>query len=275
MARVGLVGCGKMAQALLGRWLDTGALQVHEVIGCTSQPESAREVRAIWGIECGTDPAAVVRTCDVILLGVKPQQAGVLWPILAPAVQPNQVWLSLLAGLHTEHLEAMLPGARVVRCMPNTPVRVGMGLVGLTAGRSADAEAAEIARILCRAAGEVVELAEADMDAFTAVAGCGPAYVFLFLEALASAARALGMDEDVAAAMAAQVAAGALELARREARPPAQLRAEVTSKGGMTEAAIRELLARGWPEALTAAVQAAQARGQALASASLASAKGP
>lgn len=275
MARVGLVGCGKMAQALLGRWLDTGALRVQDVVGCTSRAESAREVQATWGIACGTDPGAVVRSSDIVVLGVKPQQAGALWPILAPAVQPGQVWLSLLAGLHTEQLEAVLPGARVVRCMPNTPVRVGMGLVGLTAGYSADSEATDIARVLCRAAGEVVELAEADMDSFTAVAGCGPAYVFLFLEALAGAARALGMREDVAAAMAAQVAAGALELARRESRPPAELRAEVTSKGGMTEAAIRELLARGWPEAMTAAVQAAQARGRVLASASLDSAKRP
>jgi len=206
-----------------------------------------------------------VRSCDIIVLGVKPQQVGALWPSLARTVRPRQVWLSLLAGVHTEQLEAMLPGARVVRCMPNTPVRVGMGLIGLTAGRSADREATEIARILCRSAGEVVELAETDMDSFTAVAGCGPAYVFLFLEALAGAARALGMHEDIAAAMAIQVAAGALELARQEARPPAELRAEVTSKGGMTEAAIAELLDRGWPEAMTAAVKAAEARGRALA----------
>jgi pyrroline-5-carboxylate reductase len=267
--KLGLVGCGKMAQALLGRWLDSGAVQVQDVMGCTARSESARDVQATWGIRCGTDPGAVVRHSDVLVLGIKPQQFSDLWHVLAPEVRPGQIWLSLLAGVHTAQLEEALPGTRVVRCMPNTPVRVGLGLVGLAAGITADHGAMEVARRLCRVAGEVVEVPEADMDAFTAVAGCGPAYVFLFLEALASAAQQLGMTEEVSATMAAQVMAGALELARHDGRPPAVLRAEVTSRGGMTEAAIASLTDAGWPEAMTVAVHAAHARGKVLAQASV------
>lgn len=265
--KVGLVGCGRMAQALLGRWLDSGAVQVRDVMGCTARHETAREVQATWGIACGTDPAEVVRHSDVVILGVKPQQAGGIWHVLAPMVRPEQIWISLLAGVHTAQLESALPGTRIVRCMPNTPVRVGLGLIGLAPGVTADVAAMDVARRLCRVAGEVVEMGEADMDAFTAVAGCGPAYVFLFLEALAEAAQRLGMTETVAATVAAQVMAGALELARHDGRPPADLRAEVTSRGGMTEAALASLHQDGWTEAIATAVQAAFARGQILAQA--------
>lgn len=265
MVRVGLIGCGRMSGALLGRWLASGTLRADDVQACTSRLESAAEVTATFDIACGTDPAPVVAWADVVVLGIKPQQLRAVQPSLT--VRPGQLWLSLLAGVTTAQLETMLPGARVVRCMPNTPVRLGLGLTGLCAGRTADAAAVDLARQWFEATGEVRVLAETEMNAFTAIAGCGPAYAFLFLEALARAAEGVGFEASEAAAMAAQVTAGALALARVDGRSAAVLRAEVTSKGGMTEAALTELAAHDWLAALVEAVQVARERGAALAEA--------
>lgn len=257
--QVGIIGCGKMASALLGRWLAAGLVQPSTVRACTARAASAAAVRERWGIACGTDPCEAAAAADLVVLALKPQQLAEL-----PALQlaPGTVVLSLLAGVPSARLEALLPTACVLRAMPNTPVRLGLGLTALVRGASADEAAVALVQPLLAATGQVVELAETQMDAFTAVAGCGPAYVFALLESLAEAARQQGFDAATARQMAQQVAAGALALA--DGGDPAQLRAEVTSKGGMTAAALAELAARGWSEALGAAVEAARARGEAL-----------
>lgn len=266
IGKLGIVGCGKMAGALLERWLAAGTVGPADVACATARPESAAAVTMRFGVACGTEVGAVVRHADVVVVGCKPAQIGIVLAEAAPWARAGQLWVSLLAGTPIRTFEhALPPGVAVARAMPNTPARIGLGVVALSCG--AGMTPAALARVegLLRAAGGVVALAEDRMDAFTAVAGSGPAYLFRFLEGLADAAVAQGFAPDLARELALQVALGAVELARRDGRPPAALRAEVTSRGGTTEAALAELARRGWTEALVAAVGAAADRSRELA----------
>ena len=261
--RLGIIGCGKMASAMLARWLETGALAADDVIACTGSAASAERVAATFGVACGTDVAAVIAGAQTVLRAVKPQlRAGALGD-LRP--QPNQRWLSVLAGVPTVAREMQRPGARVLRLMPNTPVRLGRGLVALTPGTTATPEDVVETRTLLAPLGTVVDVVESHVDAFTAVAGSGPAYVFLFLEALAEAGMAQGLDPQTSALLAQETLLGAALLAANAGRPPSELRAEVTSKGGMTQAALHVFASRAWPETVTEAVAAAVARAAELA----------
>lgn len=259
--RIGILGCGKMARAMAARWLAEGACTRDDLRACTASAAGAQIVRDHLGIECGTSAADALEGADLVLLGIKPQQLADALPGLATLARPGQTWLSLLAGTPTHVLEDGLPqGISVVRCMPNTPARVGQGVLALCPGAHATAAAIDTARRLLTPLGRVVDVAEPQMDTFTAVAGCGPAYVLLFLEALAQAARDVGFAADDAQAVALQVVLGTAELARRDGRNPEVLRAEVTSKGGVTQAAIAVLEGQGWPGTLVQAVKAGVAR---------------
>ncbi len=262
-AKLGIIGCGKMASAMLARWLETGALQPDEVLACTGSERSAAAIGQKFAIACGTDAQAVVNDAQTVLLAVKPQmRAGVLADLRA---RPGQRWLSVLAGVTTQTLEAMLPGAHVLRLMPNTPVRLGRGLVALTPGLTATPADTAETRALLAPLGRVVDIAEPQVDAFTAVAGSGPAYVFLFMEALTAAAIAQGLDRQTAALMAQETLLGSALLAQEAGRPPAELRAEVTSKGGMTQAALNVFDDQGWSQTVADAIAAAIARAAELA----------
>ena len=262
-AKLGIIGCGKMAGAMLARWLETATLHPDEVLACTGREASALAVGKAFGIACGTDAQAVVDGAETVLLAVKPQlRAGVLAE-LRP--RPGQRWLSVLAGVPTATLEAMLPGAHVLRLMPNTPVRLGRGLIALTPGNSARHGDISATRVLLAPLGSVIDVAEPQVDAFTAVAGSGPAYVFLFIEALTHAGMAQGLAPKVAAQLALETLLGSGFLAQDAGRPPAELRAEVTSKGGMTQAALNVFAERNWSETVTDAVAAAVARAAELA----------
>lgn len=262
-ARLGIIGCGKMAGAMLARWLETATLEPHEVIACTGSASESEAVARSFGIACGTDAQAVVDGADTVLLAIKPQQRLAVLSQITP--RPGQRWMSILAGVPTATLENDLPGTRILRLMPNTPVRLGRGLLALTPGTSAQPHDISATRALLQPLGTVVDIAEPLVDAFTAVAGSGPAYVFLFLEALATAGEAVGLDARTSALLAQETVLGAAVLAQEANRPPAELRADVTSKGGMTQAALNVLADRGWERAMQDAVQAAVDRAHELA----------
>jgi pyrroline-5-carboxylate reductase len=262
-AKLGIIGCGKMASAMLARWLDAGTLQPDEVLACTATEASASRVAQQFGVACGTDAQDVIDNSGIVLLAVKPQMRTTALANLQP--RPDQRWLSVLAGVTTVTLEAMLPGAHVIRLMPNTPVRLGRGVVAMTRGATANKTDVAGTRALLAPLGTVVDVAEPQVDAFTAVAGSGPAYVFLFTEALTDAGVAQGLDPTTAALLARETVLGAAVLAQQSNRPPAELRAEVTSKGGMTQAALEVFAARDWAPTVTAAVAAAVARAAELA----------
>ncbi len=258
-----MIGCGNMGGALLARWLDAGVVQRSAVSVCVVQEDVAEQVRSSHGVVCGTDVATALHGADVVVIAVKPQQRGAVLQAAAQA-RPGPdgpLWISILAAVTVPQLQQGLGDqARVLRWMPNTPVAVGRGVVAWSAGPGLTQLDLDRQQQLLGPLGLTMPLPEPQIDAFTAVAGCGPAYVFALCEALEQAAQAVGLQGPQAAALARQTIVGAAHLLDGDVRSAQQLREAVTSKGGMTEAALAQLQQQGWGDAMTVAVQAAVKR---------------
>jgi pyrroline-5-carboxylate reductase len=200
-------------------------------------------------------------SADVIVLAVKPQQLKeVLEPL--PALDARQLVLSVAAGVRAADISRWLKGhAAVARAMPNTPALVGEGATGLFGLSSVSMEQRDWASRVMEAVGTVVWVEdEALIDAVTAISGSGPAYVFYFIEALEQAGIELGLPAETARQLVLQTFLGASALAMKEAAPPAELRARVTSKGGTTERGIQALVDGGVHAAILQAARAAAKR---------------
>ncbi|MCW5776268.1 MAG: pyrroline-5-carboxylate reductase [Phycisphaeraceae bacterium] len=273
---VAFVGGGTMARAIAAGALDAGLLDPSAV--CAADPDAgAREWFASHGCAAFDDGAGALEwlarvepACGngVLLLAVKPQALDRAAASIVPALagMPRLV-VSILAGTTTERIGVALGGSvRVVRAMPNTPARARKGITAIAPGTSATADDASLAERLFGAVGRVVRIDEALMDAFTAVAGSGPAYVFLLAEAMVEGAVESGLDRETALLAVRATVAGAGALLESGEDEPAALRAAVTSKGGTTAAALGVLESERVREALVRAVVAARDRGRELAS---------
>ncbi len=264
IARRGLVllGCGKMGSALLAGWLKGGipAGSVHVI-----DPNPSDWLRA-QGVQIN---AALPKAPAVVLVAVKPQMMGEALPVLAAMGGGNTLFVSIAAGTQIAHFEAVLGAATpIIRTMPNTPAAVGRGITALIGNAHATPAHMDTAEALMAAVGQVVRLdSEAQIDAVTAVSGSGPAYVFHLIETLAAAGAAEGLAPDLAMALAKATVAGAGALAMEATEDPAQLRVNVTSPKGTTEAALKVLMdpEAGFPALLQRAVHAAAERGRELA----------
>jgi pyrroline-5-carboxylate reductase len=259
-----LVGAGKMGAALLEGWLQLGLDPSNVVV---VDPQPAPEIVALSqrGLVLNP-PKGAVGNIAAVVLAVKPQVADAVLPAAAALVGAGTVVLSIMAGKTLASLQAALPGAAVVRAMPNTPAAIGRGISVAVANAAATAEQRQTAQRLLAAAGAVEWIDdESLMDAVTAVSGSGPAYVFLLAETLARAGVAAGLPQELAARLARETVTGAGELLRRSPLDPATLRANVTSPGGTTAAALAVLMgADGFEPLLEQAVAAATARSRAL-----------
>jgi pyrroline-5-carboxylate reductase len=209
--------------------------------------------------------AEAILGADTVVLAVKPQQMRDAARQLSPFIGAVPRVLSIAAGVRTGDLARWLGEyRRIVRAMPNTPALIGAGIAALYATPEARPTATPAAAIL-EACGEVVWVDdEAKLDAVTGVSGSGPAYVFYFMEALERAARELGLPSDDARKLVYATFAGSIALAQRSDDPPAVLRANVTSKGGTTAAALEVLAAAGVADAFVRAVKAAATRAREL-----------
>lgn len=261
-----LVGAGKMGGALLEGWL-TGGLDPHAVAVFEPQPTPELAALASRGLRLNPEADAVGAAAAVVI-AVKPQIAPAAMPAVAPLVGTGTVAVSIMAGRTLDFLARTLPpGAAVVRAMPNTPAAIGRGItVALPNAAVAPAQRA-LAEALLAATGAVEWIAdEALMDAVTAVSGSGPAYVFLLAETLARAGEAAGLPPVLAARLARATVAGSGELMHRSPLDAATLRANVTSPGGTTAAALDVLMAAdGLDPLMRKAVAAATRRGRELA----------
>ncbi len=270
--KIGFVGGGNMARSLVLGLLATGrdaaGISVADVDGA-KLAELTRET----GIQAaGT--AEIGRDCDVIVLAVKPQSMAAACGELRSALASRSsdeapIVVSLAAGVALAGVEQLLGGELpLVRCMPNTPALVGAGAAGLFANRLASAEQKCAIEELMNSVGISAWCeSEADLDAVTALSGSGPAYFFLFMEALRNAACGLGLDRGLAGEFVSQTALGAAQLARASDDDLARLRARVTSPGGTTEAAIECFERGGLRELVEQSVACAAARARELAEA--------
>jgi pyrroline-5-carboxylate reductase len=254
-----------LGSALLEGWLagglDPAAITVLEPTPSPCLADLARNGLSL-NRPLPPDPAVAV-------LAVKPQSMGAALPALVALGNGTTLFLSIAAGTPIAAFEAAI-GDRtpIVRAMPNTPAAIGRGITALVGNALADEPALALAETLMRAVGRTVRLDdEAQMDAVTAVSGSGPAYVFLLTEALAAAGEAEGLAPDLALALARATVAGAGALAEASDQPPSQLRADVTSPGGTTAAALGVLMedGAGLPALLRRGVAVAAARSRELA----------
>lgn len=261
--KVGFIGGGNMAEAMIGGMLKQGFAAADIRV---SEPSAERRALLAerFGVVVEERPAAAPAV-DVLVLAVKPQVLrAVLHELPAPA--PDACVLSIAAGVRAGDIARWLNGHRaVVRAMPNTPALVGAGIAGLYALPDVSEQQKARAEAVLKAVGTAVWVAdETQIDAVTAISGSGPAYVFLFIEALEAAGRELGLAPETARALALQTVYGAAALAVQDGSEPALLRARVTSKGGTTERGVAALEEHGVRAAVAAAAKAAAARAQEL-----------
>ncbi|MEZ5675103.1 MAG: pyrroline-5-carboxylate reductase [Thalassovita sp.] len=264
VARAGLVllGCGKMGSAMLEGWLKQGlpAASVYVI-----DPHPSDWVKST-GVHVNADlPDAPA----IVLVAVKPQMMGAALPTLAAMGNGETLFVSVAAGTPISQFEQVL-GARtpIIRAMPNTPAAVGRGITAIIGNDHASAGQMELAQLLLSAVGQVVRLDdESQMDAVTGVSGSGPAYVFHLIETLAAAGQAQGLSPELAMQLAKATVAGAGALAEQADDSPSQLRVNVTSPNGTTQAALEVLMdeTNGFPALLTRAVAAATNRSKELA----------
>lgn len=254
------LGGGNMANALIGGLLNNG-FPVSEIAVIEIGTENRTRLEKTYGVHCYAKAEATALQCDAVVLAVKPQQMREACVALQPFVE-QQLVISIAAGLRLSDLSRWLGGHdKLVRAMPNTPALIGCGLSGLYALPTvSEAEKLGAERIL-RAGGTTLWVdEEAQLDAVTAISGSGPAYVFLFIEALEQAAIQLGFTPRQARQLALETTLGASKLAAQSDEPAGTLRERVTSKGGTTEAALQAMSERGVKDGIIAGVLAANTR---------------
>lgn len=260
--KLGFIGGGNMAAALIGGLIAKGAHGANIVVVDPTEPARSRAEQT-WGARTAAAPGAELADRDVIVLAVKPQQMREVCTQLAPHLGDSLV-LSVAAGIRIQDLSRWLNGhARVVRAMPNTPALSGLGITGLAANAGlSDADRAAASAIANAVGKSVWVPAEAQIDAVTAISGSGPAYVFYFIEAMQQAAQELGLSAEDGRTLAVETFIGAATLAGQSSEPVEVLRERVTSKGGTTYAALTSMESADIKAAFVRAMHAAAARGK-------------
>lgn len=264
---IAFLGAGNMGRAIIGG-LIAGGEPPASITVSDPDPHARARIGEAYGIPIAVDNPAAVAAADVVVLAVKPQQLkGVAREIAASIAARRPLVLSLAAGIGTASLAAWLGEATpIVRTMPNTPALIGRGATAMYATAAVTNELRASAERIMRTVGVAVWVDEEElMDGVTALSGSGPAYFFLFIECLETAAIGLGLPAATARLLALETAAGAAELARQAGVEPGTLRAQVTSPGGTTEQAIKVFQDGGLAGLVTEALAAAARRSRQLA----------
>jgi pyrroline-5-carboxylate reductase len=264
--RVAILGCGKIGESLLAGLRSSEWLEPSQIVVTGRREERVQELRERYGVAATTSNAEAVAGAELVVLAVKPQDFDALLGEIGPLVAAGQTVLSVAAAIPTaaieRHLAASVP---VVRAMPNAPATVHEGMAGICAGAHADDEHLALAEEVLAHVGAVARVPERYMDAVTAVSGSGPAYFALLAEAMIEAGILLGLSREISTQLVVQTMFGTAKLLRDERIHPVELREAVTSPGGTTIRAIRELERAGVRAAFLNAIQAAMERSRELA----------
>jgi len=257
---VGLLGAGHIARALAEGWRrpELETVRQPELLSYDVDPSALAAFAGDFGVLASGSPAELVAGSELVVLAVRPPDVPALLAGVGPALGRRPL-VSLAAFVTLDDLRGLLPdGAQVCRVMPNVAAAVGQGVFLFAAG-TLQADAGRSVEGLFALAGDVVPLAETQFDAATAVAGCGPGFTALFVEALAQAGVGAGLETGLATRLAADAVAGSAALAARDG-DPAGLRRAVATPGGMTAAGVEVLEQKGMREMMSAAVNAAVER---------------
>ncbi len=265
--KIGILGFGKMGEALFRGLQKSGSLSKYSIDATTKSKESAAEVFQKLKIRAHNDNAKLIRESDVVILCVKPHQAKSILSENSKHFSSKQLLISICASLTTEFLFKESGGkVPVVRAMPNTPCLIGEGMTCFCAGSLTSATQLETAGEIFRTVGKTVTVEEALMDGVTGLSGCGPAYTYLIIEALSEAGVKVGLPRKVATLLAAQTLLGASKMVLERGEHPAALKDEVTTPAGCTIDGLMALEEGKLRVTLIKAVLAAAKRSRTLAS---------
>ena len=259
--RIAFVGYGAMAEAMIQGILGPGTAQAHNLIASGPREERGHDLQARFKIAATTDNVAAVQGAQVVVLSVKPQVLPGVMPALRGHIAADALVLSIVAGARMDNISTGLGHAAVVRSMPNTPAQIGEGITVWIAAAAVSATQREQARLLLVALGQEIEADNEDqLDMATALSGSGPAYVFLFMEALVDAGVHLGFSRRVAEQLVVQTIKGSVDYYQHTPNHMARLRNQVTSPGGTSAEALYYLEKAGFRTAISRAVWAAYQR---------------
>jgi pyrroline-5-carboxylate reductase len=264
--RLAILGAGVMGETLLSGLLRSG-WTADQIVATDRRVERQVELVARYGITMLENDQAVAEA-DTVILVVKPQDMADLLDEIRDFLKPDTLVVSLAAGVDTASIEARLPdGVAVVRVMPNTPAQVDEGMAAISAGAHSAQEHLDRVTEILSATGKVVTVPERYQDAVTAISGSGPAYLFFVVEAMIEAGVHLGLPRDIATQLVVQTMLGSAKLLRETGEHPTVLRERVTSPGGTTAAAVRQLEDHKVRAAFIGAMEAARDRSRELAAA--------
>ena len=270
--KIAFLGCGNMAQSLIGGLISDG-FNPADIIVADPVPQATDLANDKWQVEVAENNNAAVALADVVVLAIKPQQMKTVLTGLSGSLD-DKLLISIAAGVQTGDMRQWASESAgknatgkiaVVRCMPNTPALLQQGATGLYADNNVnDAQRTAAEKILAAAGTTAWVDSEEQLDAITALSGSGPAYFFLLIESMTNAGVNLGLPKTLATNFAVQTALGAAQMAANSGLEPAQLRANVTSPAGTTEAALNSFNDDNFTQTVHSAMQAAKLRAQEL-----------
>ncbi len=249
--KIGFIGGGNMAGAIIGGMIEKKVYEPKQVMASGKDAVSLENLHKKYGIEITDDNGVIMEECDVVFLSVKPQILPIVIKEIAPMVKEKQLFVSIAAGKTIEWIEKEFDREiRLVRVMPNTPALVGEGCAGLCANGNVTKEEMELVQAVFDSCGTSYQVPEHLIDVVGAVAGSAPAYVFMFMEAMADAAVAGGMPRDLAYKMASQTVLGSGKLMLETGKHPGELKDMVCSPGGTTICGVKVLEEQGMRSAI-------------------------
>jgi len=265
--KIAFIGGGNMGEAILSAVLDKHLATVQSITVSDVSPERRQYLKQEYNITVTDDNRQAVAGVDIVVLAIKPQNLAEVMSELKGTLAPEQLVLSIIAGARIDTICQGLGHRAVVRAMPNTPAQIGRGMTVWTATEGVTEQQSELtASILGVMGHEIAVDSEDQIDMATAVSGSGPAYLFLFVEALVNAAVKLGLSLEMAHELVLTTILGSGHLIEESDREPAELRRMVTSPGGTTAEAIRELEQGNFSDLIARAMKAAYERAKKLGS---------
>jgi pyrroline-5-carboxylate reductase len=263
---IGFLGAGKMATALARGWLAARLVAPDRVLASDPLPEARTGFQSETGISATADNRRIVASSDVLILAVKPQSIPSLLNEIRTTLQPRHLLVSIAAGITLRQLvEGLGPERRLVRVMPNTPCLVGASASGYSPAQTATIEDVALVDRLLNAVGRAFRVPESLLDVVTGLSGSGPAFVYVFIEALSDGGVRMGLPRDIATALAAQTVLGSARMVLETGKHPGALKDMVASPGGTTIAGLHALERGGLRAAIMDAVEAATRRATELA----------
>ncbi|MDI6870073.1 MAG: pyrroline-5-carboxylate reductase [Bacillota bacterium] len=264
--QIAVLGGGVMGEALISGFLAGGKVSHKQVVVTDARPERLTTLSSRFGVGVTPSNTAAVTEADLVVVAVKPPVVPVVLEEIAPVLRGGAAVVSIAAGVTLAELEARLPGGvAVVRAMPNSPCRIRAGVVALAEGRGVTAETRALVGEIMEAVGRVIWLEEHLMDAVTGLSGSGPAYVYLFIEALAEGGVKAGLPRQVALELAVQTVLGAAQMVASTREHPAVLKDQVATPAGTTIAGLAVLEEAAFRGAVLRAVEAGARRSAELA----------